>query len=90
MGLIYLTATPANAMFAAVQMTVTPKELQGKVLSAMLLIAGVLTPLGPLGAGVLIDGSGFTSTMLVFAGLAACLTVLMHVMGPIRTMEHPT
>ncbi|GAB3555728.1 MFS transporter [Arthrobacter tumbae] len=89
-GLIYLTATPANAMFVAVQIHITPKELQGKVLSAMLLVAGIFTPLGPLGAGLLIDFIGYSGTFLAFAALSALLTVAMHVMRPIRTMVHPT
>jgi hypothetical protein len=89
-GLIYLTATPANAMFAAVQIHITPKELQGKVLSAMLLIAGIFTPLGPLGAGLMIDSIGYSGTLLGFATLAALLTAAMHLMQPIRMMTHPT
>lgn len=60
-----------------------------KVLSGMLLISGIFTPLGPLGAGLLIDLIGYSGTFLAFTALAALLTVAMHLLRPIRTMAHP-
>lgn len=55
LGCVYLTAAPANAMLLASQVTRTPNHLQGRVMAASYLIAGLAAPLGPPLSGALLD-----------------------------------
>jgi MFS family permease len=86
---VFFAAAPANAMLVAVQIHVTPPELQGRVISAAMLTAGVAAPLGPLVGGFLLDRWGQVATFGAFAGLVAALTVVMHASASIRTMRRP-
>jgi MFS family permease len=90
LGSIYFIATPANAMIIAAQMQVTPRELQGRVLSAEMLIAGIAAPLGPLIGGLLLDSTGPGITFLGLAGLAGALTARMCLSRAIRHMRVPS
>lgn len=65
---VYLTAAPANASLAAAQMHRTPRPMQGRVISAGMLIAGLLAPTAPPIAGLLID---HTSQPVMFGAFAA-------------------
>ncbi|WP_370318333.1 MFS transporter [Actinoplanes sp. ATCC 53533] len=89
LAVLFFTATPANAMLFAVQIDITPPELQGRVISAAMLTAGIAAPLGPLLGGFLFDRAGQAPTFLTFAALVAALTITMHFSPAIRTMRPP-
>lgn len=54
-----------------------------------MLAAGIAAPAGPPLAGLLHDHLGQAPTFLLFAVLAAALTIVMHLSSPIRTMHRP-
>ena len=89
LAVVFFTATPANAMLFAVQIHITPPELQGRVISAAMLTAGIAAPLGPLLGGFLFDHSGQAPTFLTFSTMVAALTITMHLSTAIRTMHPP-
>lgn len=89
LGLIFFTATPANAMLGANQIRVTPPELQGRVLSAVALIAGLAAPLGPLAGGLVFERWNQAVTFLIFAVITAALTTGMWLSSAIRAMSRP-
>jgi MFS family permease len=82
-------ATPANATLFAAQIAITPPDMQGRVVSAAMLAAGIAAPIGPPLAGFLLDSAGRAPTFLLFAAMAAALTVLMHLGSPMRTVCRP-
>ena len=86
---VFFTATPANAMLFAVQIHITPPQLQGRVIGAAMLTGGIAAPLGPLLAGYLFDHTGQAPTFLTFATVVAALTLAMHLSATIRTMRRP-
>jgi len=86
---VYFTATPANAMLFAAQIHVTPPHLQGRVISAAMLTAGIAAPIGPLLGGLLLDRFGQATAFAVFAAIVATMTATMHLSTSIRTMRAP-
>jgi MFS family permease len=89
LAVVFFAAAPANAMLFAVQIDVTPPELQGRVISAAMLTAGIAAPVGPLLAGFLLDHTGQAPTFLAFSALVAALTITMQCNTAIRTMRRP-
>jgi MFS family permease len=89
LAVVFFAATPANAMLFAVQIDITPPELQGRVISAAMLTAGIAAPLGPLLGGLLFEHSGQAPTFLAFSSMVAALTITMHFSTAIRTMRPP-
>jgi MFS family permease len=89
LGAVFFAAAPANAMLVAVQIDVTPPDLQGRVISAAMLTATVAAPLGPPLGGLLLDHTGQAATFAAFAALVAALTVVMHASPAIRAMRRP-
>ncbi len=89
LAVMFFLATPANATLFAVQIDTTPPELQGRVVSAALLAAGIAAPIGPPLAGLLLDNTGQAPTFFLFAALVAVLTIVMHLSPTIRTMHMP-
>jgi MFS family permease len=63
----------------------TPDTLQGRVQSASGLIGMSATPLGPLVAGLLVDGIGISGTFLCFAGVVGMLACASMVSRGLRT-----
>lgn len=90
LGVVYFVAAPANALLLATQIIRTPTQLQGRVVSAALLIAGIAAPLGAPVAGVLIDQIGQIGTFLAGSAAITAVTIAMHLSRPIRTMTRPT
>lgn len=86
LGVVYFVAAPANALLLATQITRTPARLQGRVIAAALLIAGLAAPLGAPTAGVLMDRIGPTGTFVSASLAVAVITVIMHLTRSIRTM----
>ena len=89
LAIVYFTATPANAMLFAAQIHATPPQLQGRVISAAMLTAGLAAPIGPLLGGLLLDRFGRTTAFGVFAAIVATMTTTMHLSTSIRAMRRP-
>lgn len=89
LAVMFFVATPANATLFAAQIDITPPELQGRVVSTAMLAASIAAPAGPLLAGLLLDNAGQAPTFLLYAALAAALTIVMHLSSPVRTMQRP-
>jgi len=58
LGCIFFTSAPANAMLLSAQVARAPTHLQGRVIAASYLIAGLVAPLGPPLSGLLLDTTG--------------------------------
>ncbi len=86
LGCIYFTAAPANAVLSAAQITRTPGGLQGRVVAASYLIAGLVAPLGPPSSGALLDMTGQPPTFTAIAAVTGLVTVAMHLNRPMRTL----
>jgi predicted MFS family arabinose efflux permease len=89
LGVVYFVAAPANALLLATQIIQTPTHLQGRVVAAALLIAGIAAPLGAPAAGLLIDQIGRSGTFFTASAAIAAITIAMHLSRPIRTMTRP-
>lgn len=89
LGCVYFTAAPANATLLATQISRTPAHLQGRVIAASYLIAGLAAPLGPPLSGALLDLTGPLPTFLTFAGLTITITTAVHLNKPLRTPPPP-
>lgn len=89
LGCIFFTSAPANAVLLAAQITRTPSHLQGRVIAASYLIAGLAAPLGPPLSGALLDSTSQLPTFLGIAALTGLLTIAVHLNRPIRTPPRP-
>jgi MFS family permease len=89
LAMMFFVATPANATLFAAQIAITPPALQGRVVSAALLAAGIAAPIGPPLAGLLLDHTGQARTFALFATLTAVLTIVLHLSPAVRTMPRP-
>lgn len=78
LGAIAFLSAPANAMLLAAQVHRTPAVLQGRVMAAAFLLAGLVAPAGPPLAGTLLDRAGARTTFVVLAVLTAGVTVAVH------------
>ena len=77
-GGIFFISAPANATLLAAQIQQTPAHLQGRVMAASYLIAGLAAPLGPPISGILLDTGGQALTFAALAALTAIVTVAIH------------
>lgn len=87
LGCIFFTSAPANAMLMSAQVTRTPSHLQGRVIAASYLIAGLVAPLGPPLGGLLLDISGPATTFLTTAAATGAITIGVHLTRSMR--NHP-
>lgn len=69
----YFFAAPANAVLLAAQMSGTPQHLQGRVMAASFLGAGLAAPIGPPISGFLLDR---TNPVIAFSLIAGVTTVV--------------
>ena len=88
-GAIFLTSAPANAVLLAAQIRRTPARLQGRVMAASYLIAGLAAPLGPPGGGTALDLAGPDATFLGIAAVTALVTVAVGVSRSLREPDAP-
>ena len=86
LGGVYLTTAPANAMLSAAQVRRTPAVLQGRVMAASYLVAGLVAPAGPPLAGALLDLAGPRTACLLIAGLTGLLTLGVQLNPAMRRM----
>ena len=89
LALTYFTSAPANGMLAAVQIAITPPEMQGRMLSAVMLVASLAAPLGPLAGGWLLQDFGARATFIVLACMSAAITAMILISPAIRHMRLP-
>jgi predicted MFS family arabinose efflux permease len=71
-----LAAFPApawNAVVVGARLTLTPDRLRGRVNSAARLISASMLPLGALTAGLLVDATGTTNTLLLLSAWQAAV-----------------
>ena len=73
-----------NAVIIGYRTAVTPDHLIGRVSSVARNLAFIGMPLGPLVAGLLLDGYGTRATVVVLASLAAALAVWSTLSPSIR------
>lgn len=84
LGCIFFTSSPANAILSAAQIIRTPSQLQGRVMGASYLIAGLAVPLGPPLGGTLLDTTSPLATFLAMAAATGVITVGVHLNRPMR------
>lgn len=84
LAVIYLAAAPANASLTAAQMRRTPRQLQGRVFSAGMLVAGLLAPAAAPVAGTVLDHIGQPTTFAILAIIGAVLATAIQLSRTIR------
>lgn len=89
LGLLYLITAPANAVLSAAQIDRTPGHLQGRVMAASFLVAGLVAPLGPPASGVLLDRTGHVPTFVAIACLTGAITVATQLNRSMRSFSGP-
>jgi MFS family permease len=89
LALTYFMSAPANGMLAAVQISVTPPDLQGRMLGAVMLVASLAAPLGPLAGGWLLQDFGVRTTFVVLTCVSAAIAAVILISPSIRHMRSP-
>jgi predicted MFS family arabinose efflux permease len=74
--LIILLSPPAGIVLGNAMLSQTPRDLLGRVSAATGLLISGLASLGPLLAGVALQGIGIPRTWLLLAGLVAVVTLI--------------
>jgi predicted MFS family arabinose efflux permease len=82
-------APAANTILFTYQITTTPDELQGRVESAGVFVAGLAAPVAPVMAGVLLTVAGSTSTLLVLAAVQAGVAAVVVGARQLRAIDTP-
>ncbi len=80
---------PINPLMVTVRHERSPAELRGRVFASYSAIALAAQPLGMVLAGSLIEGVGFTPTILLFALAQQALAVGMIFVPAFRSLEEP-
>lgn len=86
LALAVLITPVTNSIVVGYRVALTPDRLQGRVQAASTLISFSAAWLGPLLVGLLVQGAGFTTTILV---LLACSVLLTGVAAASRAFRHP-
>jgi MFS family permease len=89
LGCIFFTSAPANGVLLAAQITRTPSHLQGRVMAASYLVAGLVAPFGPPLSGALLDATSQRPTFLAIAAMTGIITIAVHRNRPMRTPPQP-
>jgi MFS family permease len=71
MAMVVFLLPAINSALLGYQAAITPNEMQGRVISVLLTVAGGLGTLGPVLAGLLVHSVGGAGTFLVFAAVMA-------------------
>jgi predicted MFS family arabinose efflux permease len=90
-ALIFMLLPAINAVMVAYQVKVTPNEMQGRVESVRLTVAGGLATLGPVIAGVLVDSVNIVTATLFSAvamAVGALVTVFSRGIRELRPLDH--
>lgn len=75
-ALIFVLLPAINAVMVAYQVSVTPNEIQGRVVSVRLTLAGGLATLGPVTVGFLVDSVSIEAA-IVFSAAAMAVGALV-------------
>jgi predicted MFS family arabinose efflux permease len=75
-----------NSGLFGYQMLITPDNLQGRAQSAVMFLASSTNPLAPFLGGLLLEGFGPRSALMVFGGLLVVAAVLLTLSRPIRSI----
>jgi predicted MFS family arabinose efflux permease len=89
LAVVYFTSAPANGMLAAVQISITPPEMQGRMLSAVMLVASLAAPLGPLTGGWLLQDFGVRTAFVVLTCMSAAILSVITLSPALRNMRLP-
>lgn len=87
-----VTAPAANIALAAAAAHTIPDHLQGRVRSTSALLPAVVTPLGPVAAGLLTDRLSAPAALLLFGGMLfvlACFSTLSRGLRLIPDLRRP-
>ncbi|MET9022024.1 MFS transporter [Actinopolymorpha sp. NPDC004070] len=87
LALAILPAPTLNAALVGYQIAVTPDRMQGRVDSAIGLLAQCLQPLAPLLGGLVVAWWGGRGGFLVFAGILAVAAVVASLSNGIRNLR---
>ncbi len=80
-----LAAPVTDSVVVGLRLAITPDRLVGRVESVRMSIALLITPLGPLVAGLLLDSSSAQATVAVFAVLGVFLALCGTLSGSLRS-----
>jgi len=87
-GLImYFTFPVVNVSIITIIQTVVPKEMQGRVTSALISLASAATPLGMILSGSIVGVTGTANLFLGCAGLGILMLTLSWLFTDIRYIE---
>jgi predicted MFS family arabinose efflux permease len=75
-----------NSGLFGYQMLITPDNLQGRAQSAVMFLASSTNPLAPLLGGLMLEGFGSRTALLVFGALLVLAAVLLTLSRPIRSI----
>jgi MFS family permease len=92
-AIIFMLLPAINAVMVAYQVTVTPNEMQGRVESVRLTVAGGLATLGPLIAGTLVDSVNIVAATIFSAvamAFGAFVTLFAKGIRELRPIGHDT
>lgn len=87
MAVMGFALSSSDALFGAALQRNVPQAMLGRVTSINLLIAGLLIPLAPIAAGVLVDTVGPAAAFVVAGAWAAGLAALLLVVSPVRALR---
>jgi predicted MFS family arabinose efflux permease len=76
-------------VLAAVQISITPPEMQGRMLSAVMLVASLAAPLGPLTGGWLLQDFGVRMAFVVLTCMSAAVLTMILISPALRNMRPP-
>jgi predicted MFS family arabinose efflux permease len=85
--LVVLLAPAVSATLQAHQIAITPDRLLGRVVSVLAFLISVLSPLGPLVGGVVVQHANGHLAFAVFAGVLAVAAVVVSTSRGVRGMR---
>ncbi len=86
-ALVFVLLPAINSVMVAYQVSVTPNEIQARVIAARLTVAGGLATLGPLIAGVLVHSVSIVAAMIFSAAAMAVGALVTMLSKGIREMR---
>ncbi len=88
-AMIFLSPA-ANTILLAYQVAVTPDRLQGRVISALLLIGTVFNPIAPIGVGVITQAAGSRAALAALAAVMVVVAIGTSLSRGVRDMPELT
>jgi predicted MFS family arabinose efflux permease len=85
-GLVSIPGPIVNVVLAGYRYALVPDRLQGRVSSVILLVAWGTIPLGSISAGVLLEGFGAVTAMVVLAGVSFAVALGATLASTVRNV----